>query len=274
MNLFLWAATPDLSYATTTLADLQLLIAALDDPSLPANAATIARVTDKIPALVQGDTGEPLVIASYDNATGTVSSWITDAGASVIACLGLADPVGDPLVTATDFSIVGSTRSGVLMLNTITLQQALQRLPARRSTSGAFLLQIRKTVSGITETVALIPLTVSAGVLSSTPIADAEAASSAAAAAEVAHNISGQRRQKQKIALHAIEELAEHFGRILRLRRRVARRRILGVCRNAHDHVAVGRVDPRAIAPGLLQADANFVFVRAERSKVDHAATP
>ena len=80
--------------------------------------------------------------------------------------------------------------------------------------------------------------------------------------------------QKQKIALHAIEELAEHFGRILRLRRRVARRRILGVCRNAHDHVAVGRVDPRAIAPGLLQADANFVFVRAERSKVDHAATP
>ena len=74
MDFYLYSKTPDLSYAAATYADLQALIAALADESDATNAATISRVRGALPPLVQGDTGEPINVYSYDDAAGTVST--------------------------------------------------------------------------------------------------------------------------------------------------------------------------------------------------------
>jgi hypothetical protein len=156
-----------LQYAATTLADAQALMGALADPSIEANAATIDRVTDKIETLVQSDSGETLTLVSIDDTAGSISSWVTDAGTTVTVGLGFTDATTtSSYAGATTLSIAGSTRTGTLALNGTALRDALfyyGRKGCLRLT-----LQVRMTVSGVTETVALLPVTVSAGVLSST----------------------------------------------------------------------------------------------------------
>lgn len=164
MNLYL--VTGYLDVAATTLADAQALLAALADPSIAANAATIDRVTDKVETLVQADSGEPITLVSIDDTTGAVSSWITDGSTTVAAGLGYPDATTTLTYAGpAALSVSGNTRTGTLALNTAALRDALyraERLPA------CLVLHVRKTVGGVTETVALLPITVRPGVLSAT----------------------------------------------------------------------------------------------------------
>lgn len=166
MDLYLYSRRLDL--AATSLADLNALIAALADESDPDNAATLARVTGKLDALVQADTGEPLNIYSYDDASGTVSSWITDAGTTLAIGLGNPDPAtADTYASTSSTSIVGSHRTATLALNTQALADALAlRLGCGRRTVADFTLHLRKTTAGVTKSVALLSVQVAAGVLS------------------------------------------------------------------------------------------------------------
>lgn len=165
-----------LDVAATSLTDAQALLTALSDPSDPSNASEIDRITGKLETLVQSDTGEPLVISSIDDAAGTISSWVTDASATLAVGLGDQDPNTAYSYTSTNsFSISGSTRVGTLALNTTSLRDRLSAgYPSIYGTSplargvGLFL-HIRKTASGATETVALLPIRLKAGVLSATP---------------------------------------------------------------------------------------------------------
>lgn len=167
MDLYLYSATPDQSLVATTLADLNLLIAALADPLESANAATIARVSSKFAPLTQGDSGEPLTITAYDS-PGVVAGWVTDAAVDLAAGLGLPDPGASWALTSTSaFTIVGNTRTGTLALDTVALRTALQstvRLRGGRH-SAEFTLQLRLTRAGGTETIARLPLEVAATVL-------------------------------------------------------------------------------------------------------------
>lgn len=163
MDLFFYTGRKDL--AATTLADLQALITALADESKAANLATIARVTGKIDTLVQQDTGEPLNLYFYDDAS-TVSSWVTDSSVTLAIGLGYPDPtLASLFASTTSTSISGSKRTATLALNTTALADALYGNRGR----GQFTLHIRKTASGITETVAMLPLCVVPGVLSAAP---------------------------------------------------------------------------------------------------------
>ncbi len=171
MKLYLYAGRKDV--AATTLADLQLLIAALADPADPTNAATLARVTGKVETIVQSDLGEPLEIYSYDDAS-TVSSWVTDAAVTLACGLGTPDPASAyTYASTTSFSISGSSRLGTLALNTTALRDALAAALAlrlnSRSAGARFTLHLRKSAAGVSETLALLPLHVAAGVLSATP---------------------------------------------------------------------------------------------------------
>lgn len=164
-----------LDAAATSLADAQTLFSALANPATAANAAAIDRITGKFESLVQSDTAEPLVISSIDDAAGTISSWVTDSGTSVSVGLGDADSSGAYTYAATyDLSISGNTRTGTLALNTTALQNALSgvgTLPDRLRRTGSlvrFVLQIRTSSAGNTETKALLPFSVAPGVLSAT----------------------------------------------------------------------------------------------------------
>ena len=171
MNVYLYSATPDQTLAATTLADLQLLIAATADPANPLNAATITRLTNRF-AVTQGDSGVPLTVYSYDDSAGTVSGWVTDAAVTLAVGLGLPDPGASWALTNTDaFTISGSSRVGSLALNTTELQTALRSFvsPYRPERSAApFVLQFRLTRSGLTETIARLPVEVAATVLAAT----------------------------------------------------------------------------------------------------------
>lgn len=155
-----------LDHAATTLADAQALLAALADPNDPDNAAVIGRVMAKLEGLVQSDTGEPLVISSIDDTGGTISSWVTDASTILAVGLGDPDPSQSYLYASTlSFSISGNTRVGTLALNTAELQRAVTLARPHPF----YTLQIRKTTSGLTETVALLSIPVEPGVLSGSP---------------------------------------------------------------------------------------------------------
>ncbi len=163
-----------LDVAATTLADAKLLIAALANPSTPANAATIANVTAKLETLVQSDTGEPMTVSSIDDAAGTISSWVTDVDTAVALGLGNANAGGTgTLAQILEMDVAGSTRTGILELNTIQLTQAMQMLGCgcspRSARQGFFTLQIRRTDTDGGETMALLQVTVAVGVLSVTP---------------------------------------------------------------------------------------------------------
>lgn len=175
MDIYLYSKTPDLTLAATTLADLQAMIAALADPSTAANAATLARVQGALQQMVQNDTGEPLRISSYDDAS-TLSSWITDTGTSLAVGLGDSDPAAINTYASTDaFTIASPYRTGNLALNTAQLANRLRIFAPFSSIStgsragGWLTLQVRKTTAGVTQTVGMIPLQVFAGVLSTTP---------------------------------------------------------------------------------------------------------
>ena len=145
-----------LGYAATTLADAQALLTALANPALAANQAAIDRITDKLETLVQGDTGEPIVLSSIDDTSGTYSAWVTDA--STTLALGLGDP--DPN---------GNTRLATLALNTTALAAAVNR--GRFLRPAPLTLQILTTTGGVTETRGLITLQISAPIFAGgTPV--------------------------------------------------------------------------------------------------------
>jgi hypothetical protein len=164
--------------AATSLADAQTLLTALADPLDPDNAYSIATVSSKLETLIQGDSGEPLVISSIDDTNGNISSWVTDTSTTLAVGLGFADPRSSFAFASTNaLSISGNTRLGTLALNTATLSAVLAgqfsyrsaALPVTPDGSARMILQIVRTTSGATETVGRIPITVKAGVLSSTP---------------------------------------------------------------------------------------------------------
>lgn len=169
-----------LDVAATSLTDAQALFTAMGDPSTAANIATIGRVTGKLDTLVQSDSGEPLVLSSIDDAAGTISSWVTDAGTTLAVGLGDPDPSTAFLYASTSsFAISGNTRTGTLALNTSALQAALSGSYSSRAALAArtpallnqFYLQVQKTTAGATKTVGLVPIMVSPGVLTATAAA-------------------------------------------------------------------------------------------------------
>jgi hypothetical protein len=186
MDIYLYSKRLDL--AATTFADLQALIQAIADESNATNAATIARVTGKVGAFVQSDSGQPLTIYSYDDATGTVSSWITDAAQSLAIAIGSPDPTTtEAYTTTTDTTIVGSSRTATLVMNTTALAQALRIALTGRQNATQFYLHLRKTsAAGVTTSVALFPVVVNSGVISSPTNEDNAADVSAAAASAAA----------------------------------------------------------------------------------------
>jgi hypothetical protein len=161
VDLYFYSKRKDL--AATSLADLQLLIAALDDESDPDNAATIARVTGKVESFVQSDSGEPLNLYFYDDAS-TVASFVSDAGTTLTTALGYRDPLTTQQFESTSSSTINAGppayRSVTLALNSSELSDALYRNERRQ-----FYLHVRKTTSSVTETVALLPVCVKAGVI-------------------------------------------------------------------------------------------------------------
>lgn len=164
MDIYLYSKRIDL--AATTLADLTLLVNALADETDADNAATIARVTAKIESMVQIDTGEVINVYSYDDAGVTASGWVTDAAVAVALGLGDPDPSTGFLYATATGTISGQKRTATIALNTTTLQAAMSLRTSHRRFSATFFLHIRKTESAVTKTVALLPVEVSAGVLS------------------------------------------------------------------------------------------------------------
>jgi hypothetical protein len=164
-----------LDVAATSLADAQALYTALLDPADADNAAAIDRITGKLETLVQSDTGEPLVISSIDDAAGTISSWVTDASTTLIAALGDPDTNNNAVYASSlSFSISGSTRVGTLALNTTNLAAAVSRgrcAGPRGLQPTAFTLQLTKTTSSLTETMAMLRVRVLPAVATTTPIA-------------------------------------------------------------------------------------------------------
>jgi hypothetical protein len=178
VKLYFLAGHKDI--AATSAADLAALVTALADPYTETNANTISRVTGKVETLVQSDSGEPLELYFYEDDGSTVQSWVTDSSATLACGLGLQDPrTADTYASTTAFSISGSSRRGTLALNTTNLRDALEQYgkcvpgfgysPARPATSARFFLHLRKTVAGVKETLALLPVAIAAGVLSDTP---------------------------------------------------------------------------------------------------------
>lgn len=163
-----------LDVAATTLADAKVLLAALANPATSANIATIDRITGQIETLVASDTGEPLTISSIDDVAGTISSWVTDATQTIAFGIGDPDPTNAATYAATEeFTISGSTRIGNIALNTSALQAALagSRGMPPRGGSSQFTAHIRRTnAAGYTETLALLPIQVTQGVLQQDPI--------------------------------------------------------------------------------------------------------
>jgi len=179
MDLYFYSGRLDL--AATSLADLRLLVPALDDELDPTNAATIARITTKLPSLVQSDVAEPLRLYCYDDAGNTLSSWITDAAVTVTVGLGApnAETTGD--YSTANAAISGSSRLASLVLNTQALANAME---GRRA--AYFYLQIRQAPANGGETVLRLPISVLPGVISSPTNEDNAADISAAAASAVA----------------------------------------------------------------------------------------
>jgi hypothetical protein len=165
-----------LDQAATSLADARALLAALANPATAANSATLARIGDTLETLVQSDSGEPITLSSIDDTAGTISSWVTDASTTLALGLGDADS-GNAYTYAstTGFTISGSTRVATLALDTSNLRDALgnpsfsNSSPYRFTNRTRFVLQLRKTTGGVTETVGLLDVEVRPGVLSSTP---------------------------------------------------------------------------------------------------------
>jgi len=173
MKLYFLDSFP--TYAATTTGDLSNLVTALADPTTATNAAMLDRIAAKIPDFVQSDTGEPLEFYFYDNAT-NISSWSTNSNIAVAVGLGDMDPkLEDTFASAASLTVSSNARVATLDLNTTELreklarEQALSIGPFIRPPRAICSLQVRKSTAGVTKTVALVPVGVSAGVLSVQP---------------------------------------------------------------------------------------------------------
>jgi len=161
--------TKRLDVAATSLTDLASYIAALAAPTTATNIATINRVTDKLEAFVQSDSGEPLNL--YFSPDGTnYEAWSTSADTTLAVGLGWQDPnTGFNLASTTSFAISGTARVGTLALNTQALREALVNAQQQHQPLW-FTLHVRKTsAAGVTETIALLPVQVRPGVLTAAP---------------------------------------------------------------------------------------------------------
>lgn len=167
MDLYFYSGRIDL--AATSLTDLRALIAALDDELDPANAQTVARIQAKLPPFILADTAEPLNLYFYDDAE-TAASWVADTSIILGIGLGYRDVLAaDSFTSTTTIVVSGGARVASLALNTTALQNALlapQSDP--RGRREPFVLHLRKSESGNTETVGLLPVQVRPGVLSAT----------------------------------------------------------------------------------------------------------
>lgn len=173
MKLYFYTAAP--TYAATTTGDLANLVTAFADPTTDTNAATLDRIMGKIPDLVQSDTGEPLEFYFYDDAS-NIASWSTDSNVSVTVGLGDLDPkLEDTYASVTGLTVSSNARVATFDLNTTELRDKLASVegtvvgPFVRPPRAVCVLQVRKTTGGVTKTVAMLPVGVSAGVLSVQP---------------------------------------------------------------------------------------------------------
>lgn len=173
MKLYFY--TGDMTRAATTASDFISMVTALADPSTAANSATLDKIAGKIPDLVHSDTGEPIELYFYDTAS-NIASWSVDSNVSVTIGLGDPDPsLALSYAQLTGLSISSNARVGTLDLNTNELADKLKTVAATRVGPLSFppratlSLQVRKSTGGVTETVALLPVGVSAGVLSTQP---------------------------------------------------------------------------------------------------------
>lgn len=163
MALTLYFLKGYLDVAAVNTSDLATLAAALANPLDETNATALANVTSKVGSLTQGDTGFPLTLYFYDDAT-TVSSWV--ANANVTLAVGLGDPdVNGSFAFASLASLTGSPRTGNLDLSGQNLKSALggwYGFPTRNARGGGdtMVLHARKTTAGVTETVARLPVQV------------------------------------------------------------------------------------------------------------------
>ena len=173
MKLYFYTAAPQ--YAATTTADLANIVTAFADPTTDANAAILDRVSGKIPELVQSDTGDPLEFYFYDDAS-NLASWSTDANVTVAVAIGDLDPLlQKTYAVVSPLTVSSNARVATFDLNTTELSQKLATVRAQqigpfvRPPRTTLTLQVRKTTGGVTKTVAMIPVGVSAGVLSASP---------------------------------------------------------------------------------------------------------
>lgn len=178
MKLYFY--TGDMTRAATTTGDLSNLITALADPTTETNAATLDRIAGKIPDFVHSDTGEPIEFYFYESAN-VVSTWSTDSNVSVT--IGLGDPAASLDLTYASLAgltVSSNARVGTLSLNTTNLANKLHEVdvfsvgPFVAPPRAPMVLQVRKSTGGVTETVSMLPVNVSAGVLSTQPAPLAE----------------------------------------------------------------------------------------------------
>jgi hypothetical protein len=169
----LYFYTRRLDLAATNLADLQSLITALADETNETNALTISRVTSKVQPFVQSDTGEPLRLFFYDDGS-TVASWVTDPAVALSIGIGYLDPQSaDTFASTSATSISGSARVATLPLNTAALANSLNAPQlGRLGLPTPFYLHVRKTEAGATESVVLMRVQITPGVLPATVVAD------------------------------------------------------------------------------------------------------
>lgn len=166
MELYIYTKAADPAQAcATTLADLQALIAAQADPTLPANLETLGRIAATLHQIVLND-HEALTLRFYDSATAE-ASWPADATNYVAVAVGLLTAEGNQAFSiASADTIVSTYRTGTLSLTTAELKAWLGG-HARRG-FGRLQLQIRRTdATGYRTTYVLMPVVVSESVLNS-----------------------------------------------------------------------------------------------------------
>lgn len=150
--------------------ELTINVDALDKTDSAVVSASDRTVLDELQLLTLGNL-EPLTLSFCDD-DGATPAWVTDATASLAVGIGNPDVDGAQLFTSTtSFSISGSTRVGTLSLNTSALRSAVYNgIQCKRSSIARFTLEIRKSAAaGTVETLGLLPVSVAAKVLTTSP---------------------------------------------------------------------------------------------------------
>lgn len=161
--------------------DLTINVDALDKTSSAVESSAVRTALDELQLLTVGNI-EPLVLSFCDD-TGATPSWVTDASVLLAVGLGDQDVNGTSLYTSTSsFTIVGSTRTGALNLNTSAIRTAIyNKVAGRINKIARMVLEIRKTnvSAGTIETLGLLPIQVATQVLTSSPTDNTIAAGAA-----------------------------------------------------------------------------------------------